>query len=148
MDASFWINIEDFSPHVRDKRFERFRYENSRGESALVKLSPRSIGIGYVSNGRKRQLRAALVRGAGNRLYIRCPKCGRSVRRLFLPPGETAFACRLCHQLTHSSTQQYDNRLKEYRLFFRSWRESNKPRITIEAIREAALQSISRGDLG
>lgn len=142
VEASFGIDIEKFCPHLRAKRFGRFRYESSHGGWVLVTLSPHSIEIGYVSNARRRRQRADLARGAGNRLYVRCPKCGRCARRLFLPPGGNTFACRVCHHLTHCSTQQYDKRLKEYRLFFKSWRQRARPRITVEAIGAAIPQAI------
>jgi hypothetical protein len=36
-----------------------------------------------------------------------CPQgCGRRTRKLYLPPGELTFACRICHSLTYKSCQQ------------------------------------------
>jgi hypothetical protein len=52
----------------------------------------------------------------GVRHWFRCPvehdgkPCGRRVKKLYLPPGEQFFGCRLCHALTYRSTQQHDKR--------------------------------------
>lgn len=38
----------------------------------------------------------------GSVLWLRCP-CGRRCRKLYLPPGRTRYACRVCHQLRYRS---------------------------------------------
>ncbi len=41
----------------------------------------------------------------GVRWWFVCPRCERQVGKLYLPPGETAYACRSCHELTYKSAQ-------------------------------------------
>jgi hypothetical protein len=56
-------------------------------------------------------------RFGGRRYWFRCPAvrnaihCGRRVRRLYLPPGQRVFACRVCHNLTYWSSQTHDKRV-------------------------------------
>jgi len=44
-----------------------------------------------------------------------CParSCGRTCRKLYLPPGCRYFACRLCYDLTYRSAQQAHNGLEK-----------------------------------
>lgn len=37
--------------------------------------------------------------------------CGRRVRKLYLGPGGTYFACRHCYNLTYESAQTHDPRM-------------------------------------
>ena len=37
----------------------------------------------------------------GRRWWFACPSCGRRAGKLYLPPGERHFCCRLCHRLTY-----------------------------------------------
>jgi hypothetical protein len=52
----------------------------------------------------------------GRRFWLCCPvvrdgkPCGKLAGRLYLPPGQTIFACRDCHDLTYRSAQQHDQR--------------------------------------
>jgi len=52
----------------------------------------------------------------GERYWFKCPAvrhgvcCGRRVGRLYLPPDQRVFGCRLCHNLTYKSAQQHDKR--------------------------------------
>jgi len=46
-----------------------------------------------------------LVSG-GLRWWFECPRCGRRMGRLYVPPGERVFACRLCHNLTYLASQR------------------------------------------
>ena len=39
----------------------------------------------------------------GERVWFWCPGCGRQVRKLYLPWGETHFFCRKCHHLSYES---------------------------------------------
>lgn len=41
----------------------------------------------------------------GVRRWFRCPVCGRRAVKLYLPPRESRFACRHCHELTYESVQ-------------------------------------------
>jgi len=53
----------------------------------------------------------------GKRFWFRCPlvregkTCGRRVGRLYLPPGQHVFGCRLCHNLIHRSARKHDARV-------------------------------------
>lgn len=44
-----------------------------------------------------------LLSSGGRRLWYTCPACGRRAGVLHLPPGETFFACRSCHDLSYRS---------------------------------------------
>jgi len=50
-----------------------------------------------------------LERGApgGYRTYFLCPRCGRRVRQLHMPPGETRFRCRTCYNLAYQSQNEH-----------------------------------------
>lgn len=41
----------------------------------------------------------------GVRWWFVCPRCERQVGKFYLPPDETAFACRSCHKLSYKSAQ-------------------------------------------
>jgi hypothetical protein len=40
------------------------------------------------------------------RVWLSCPRCRTPRRKLYLPPGETLFLCRICHDLTYESRQR------------------------------------------
>lgn len=42
----------------------------------------------------------------GERTWFSCPRCGRRVGKLYLPPGHPHFWCRHCHGLSYGSRQQ------------------------------------------
>ena len=42
----------------------------------------------------------------GIRWSFYCPYCGRVCRKIYLPPGASRFACRLCYRLTYRSSQE------------------------------------------
>ena len=42
----------------------------------------------------------------GQRWWFCCPKCGRAVAKVFLPPGGMYFRCRPCLGLTYRSCQR------------------------------------------
>jgi hypothetical protein len=48
--------------------------------------------------------RTPCTRG-GDRVWFRCPGCGRRVRALYLAPGRDHFCCRHCHGLAYASQQ-------------------------------------------
>lgn len=43
----------------------------------------------------------------GVRWWFSCPHCGSRVAKLYLPPGESRFACRTCHGLTYRLRQEH-----------------------------------------
>jgi hypothetical protein len=45
----------------------------------------------------------------GTRFWFICC-CGRRVGGLYLPPGQSVFACRTCYNLTYQSAQTHDKR--------------------------------------
>ncbi len=53
------------------------------------------------------------------RYFLLCPgltgPCGRRVGKLYLPPGESHFACRSCYNLTYRSSKQHSKRLDVFR---------------------------------
>lgn len=50
---------------------------------------------------------------AGKRYWFMCD-CGKRVGRLYLPPGQQVFRCRVCHNLIYRSAREHDARV--YRL--------------------------------
>jgi hypothetical protein len=58
------------------------------------------------------RLHASRPHLGGERLWFSCPAtahgrpCLRSVAKLFLPPGASLFACRLCHKLIYQSCRE------------------------------------------
>ncbi len=57
----------------------------------------------------------------GIRFWFLCPlvensvPCGKRVRKLYLPPGESYFACRSCYNLTYRSVKEHDKRVDALR---------------------------------
>jgi hypothetical protein len=64
-----------------------------------------SNGIPYPAELGIRLTTTKLVSG-GSRWWFECPKCNKRMGKLYLPPGENAFACRLCYNLTYQSNQR------------------------------------------
>src|SRR5581483_1745659 len=62
----------------------------------------------------------------GPRWWFRCPlavdgqRCGRRVRKLYLPPGGRYFGCRHCYGLTYTSCQQCHRWDSLYRVIARN----------------------------
>jgi len=44
----------------------------------------------------------------GKRYWLVCA-CGTRAGRLYLPPGQTIFRCRTCHNLTYETTQKHNS---------------------------------------
>jgi hypothetical protein len=59
------------------------------------------------------RLNTTPVHFGGERSWFLCPAvgCGRRVRKLYLAPGGTYFACRHCYNLTYESAQSHDARV-------------------------------------
>jgi hypothetical protein len=51
----------------------------------------------------------------GREWYFHCPQCDRRVAKLYLPPHETHYACRTCHDLTYRARQQHDKGQDPYK---------------------------------
>ena len=79
-----------------------------------VCLEQKLIYLEYATarNGQRRylaQLTASDLPWSGKRWWFRCPilngdrACGRRVAKLYLPPGQISFGCRVCHNLTYQS---------------------------------------------
>jgi len=49
------------------------------------------------------------LRFGGRRFWFQC-ECGRRCGRLYLPPGQHVFRCRICNNLTYRSAQEHDQR--------------------------------------
>ena len=41
------------------------------------------------------------------RRYFGCPTCSRRCEKLYLPPGQFYFKCRLCHDLSYRTRQEH-----------------------------------------
>ncbi len=46
-------------------------------------------------------LTTARLVSVGRRWWFACPHCGRRAGKLYLPPNEQQFGCRVCHRLTY-----------------------------------------------
>src|SRR3989442_25807 len=42
----------------------------------------------------------------GHRIWLTCSSCGGRVGRLYLPPGESQWGCRCCHDLGYASQRK------------------------------------------
>ncbi len=55
----------------------------------------------------------------GRRYFFKCHgidgPCGRRVGKLYRPPGEIYFSCRICHDLTYRACKEHDKRLDAFR---------------------------------
>jgi len=45
----------------------------------------------------------------GDRWWFLCPICFRRCRIIYQPPGQSVFACRICHDLSYRSRQEGKN---------------------------------------
>jgi hypothetical protein len=88
----------------------------------------------------------------GRRCWFLCPmssnglRCRRRVGRLYLPPGQQVFACRLCHNLTYKSAQTHNKRIDVLRrnpLALLAALRSKKPKRALLGIR-ACVQVVAR----
>jgi len=68
---------------------------------------PDSLVLSYLADGQPVTLRAGLILVTRPLLWrMTCPGCRRRCSVLYLPPGESRFACRLCHNLAYRSNQE------------------------------------------
>ena len=89
------------------------RYEIiSSPDGASIRIPRQSIAV----DGESRLVEECLMRIAtthpclgGRRFWFVC-RCGRRVGKVYLPPEEQIFACRICHNLTYESAQKHDQR--------------------------------------
>jgi len=101
----------------------------SSGFEVIVQYKQRSLGDGtlrLVRTIRGQRIEAQIeitsipspLRWERRRYYFKCPglgdPCGRRVGKLYLPPGETRFACRICYNLTYRSSKEHNKRLDEF----------------------------------
>jgi hypothetical protein len=51
----------------------------------------------------------------GQRYWMKCPGCGKRVRKLYSPPHKTYFRCRTCYDLIYQSQESnvYDGWLRK-----------------------------------
>ena len=64
------------------------------------------------------------------RYWFTCPRCGRRVGKVYLPPGDHDFACRRCHKLAYRSNQEQHEFDRLYRII------AQKMGIAPELVRE------------
>lgn len=149
-DVCFRVGIEELSPYLRSRQFGHFSYRHTPGGSVSITLTRQVIELDYAVNGTPCRQSALIEAGklAGH-WYLRCPRCFRRIRRLFLPPGSKLFACRLCHRLTWRSSQEHDDRLREFGPLFQIWRRRNGAKVTVARSHPGKLGLCHRGaDLG
>lgn len=71
----------------------------------------RFVRLRYSLDNKRHRYRIELIpdrTAFGVRWWFACPLqgCGRRTRMLYLPPGESFFGCRSCHNLTYLQTQR------------------------------------------
>ena len=87
-----------------------FSIEESPGQAMALRFSQPSIRCLI-------QVTSTRTPFGGRRFWFRCPvvnngvRCGRRTACLYLPPGESIFGCRFCHDLTYTSCQTHDKRV-------------------------------------
>jgi len=72
-------------------------------------ISPQYAGTSIVVDEQTIEVTTVRPHLGGVRFWFLCG-CGKSVGRLYLPPGQRAFRCRHCHNLTYESAQTHDQR--------------------------------------
>jgi hypothetical protein len=85
-----------------------------KGKDLTITLSYHLPGQGTSKREVSEQVRLLSTRPnfGGERLWFACSlqlngkSCNRRVGKLYLPPGESQFACRQCHNLTYRSSQE------------------------------------------
>ena len=90
--------------------------EKNASVSFVVRVTDHDTGyveLSYVLNGETVKDRISLTTTrpyfGGFRYWLACPECSRRVRKLYLPPNETHFACRHCHNLSYESRQSWQS---------------------------------------
>ena len=91
-----------------------WRSQNAITSSVNFAIRENTIEIAYIVNGaiNIRDSIPFCVRSNEVRetIYM-CPRCGRYVHKLYLPPFARYFRCANCHRLTYRSKQQHDKRI-------------------------------------
>jgi hypothetical protein len=109
-------NIHGMSEEMGLVRFEVVRVEGK----------PLALNIDYVLNieGKHQgvnqtiELQPTRLCSGGLRWWFICPgmidgkRCGRRVRKLYLPPGRLYFGCRHCYDLAYMSSQNPETRVE------------------------------------
>ncbi len=78
-----------------------------------------------------------------------CPGCSRRAKKLYLPPGEKAFLCRHCYDLSYKTQQLREYRKTKYHRKKKketSLEERIKKRLKILRKLEELLNSLDRGN--
>jgi hypothetical protein len=50
-------------------------------------------------------LTTTMLVSGGSRWWFVCPRCDRRAAKLYLPPSEQAFGCRVCYDLAYPTSQ-------------------------------------------
>lgn len=71
-------------------------------------------GMSMRSPGQTVRLAVTRPHFGGERCWFLC-ECGKRVGRLYLPPEQSIFRCRHCHDLTYRSAQEHNTRAEKDR---------------------------------
>lgn len=63
-------------------------------------------GYGATTRHETIELERAVTSFGVERVWFLCPHCLKTCRKLYLPPRETLFLCRTCHDLTYESRKR------------------------------------------
>jgi hypothetical protein len=115
------------------------------GHELLLRLIPALPGTDSLQPPQEIRIIHSACNYGGRRYWFLCPGlgldgCDLRVTGLYLPPGESAFACRRCYRLTYTSTKQHDKRigfLVRNPDVFRSFLQSGNIRRQLLALRAA-----------
>jgi hypothetical protein len=79
------------------------------GLLVFYERGPQSFTLSFKYRGVDREQRVSTEKTranlGGSRVWFLCPGCSRRCSKLYLPPRESRFLCRLCHDLSYESAQ-------------------------------------------
>jgi hypothetical protein len=90
----------------------RFEVWTDREGRRAIHVPPSSLNLdGKCAHSPGQTVRLAVTRPhfGGERFWFIC-ECGKRVGRLYLPPKQTIFRCRVCYELTYRSAQEHNTR--------------------------------------
>jgi hypothetical protein len=75
----------------------------------FYRRASQSFTLSFTYRGAEREQRIQTEETRANlggvRVWFLCPSCSRRCSKLYLPPRESSFLCRLCHCLSYESAQ-------------------------------------------
>lgn len=100
--------------YVNNRVTSSLNYQAKYSEHATI-LKLASMSYGQYTEELLRLVWTPTAGNKGRRYWFACPYCSRRCAKLYIPPGYRHFGCRLCMNLTYSSSQEahtFDNLFK------------------------------------